>query len=71
VINTRQVKFMENGVFVLELLSSTGDPVAESAKSTMTATNAGITYRITGRKDPAGQPLEDMEFATRRVNSGS
>lgn len=71
VIATREVKPMGNGVFVLELLSSTGDSVAESAQITMTATNAGIAYRLTGRKDPAGRPLEDMEFAAQRVSAGS
>jgi hypothetical protein len=62
---------MGHGVFVLELLSSTGDPVVESAQITMTATNAGITSRFTGRKDPAGQPLEDVEFTVPRVSAGS
>ncbi len=70
-VNTCEVRLMGNGVFVIKLLGSTGDPVVESAQITMTATDAGITTRYTGRKDPDGQPLEDMEFTVPRVSAGS
>lgn len=67
VVNTREVTAQGNGVFSMQLLTSTSDAATEPGLFTLTGTADSLKMKFSDRKKPDGQPDEDLEFTLPRV----
>jgi hypothetical protein len=56
-----------DGEFTLKFIRST-DPSQPRATMKMVATDDSLTFKISNRKNAAGDPLEDMDFEIKRVD---